>query len=81
MTNTNLTLFICDLLTAIGAVSVLLGLIVVLLTISLQPADGKNVSAKRFVVLASKHIKTGLMLSILGFILLSMAAVFELIIY
>lgn len=81
MTNTNLTLFICDLLTAIGAVSVLLGLIIVLLSISLQPADGKVNSSKRFVVLASKHIKTGLILSIFGFLLLSMSAVFELIIY
>lgn len=80
MTNTNLTLFICDLLSAAGAFTLLIGLLVVLFSTSLHGATGQN-DDKGLVVKASKHFRTGLILAILGALLLTMSASFELIIY
>lgn len=80
MTNTNLTLFICDLLTALGSFTVLIGLLVILFTTSLQ-SDAAQGAAKGYVMKASKHFRTGLILSILGALFLTMSASFELMIY
>lgn len=80
MTNTNLTLFICDLLSAAGSVTVLIGLLIVLFSTSLESSNGQG-SGKNYIVKASKHFRTGLVLAILGFLLLSMSSSFELMIY
>ncbi len=80
MTNTNLMLFICDLLSAAGSFIVLIGLLLVLFSTSLEKDEGKSEN-KNYIVKASKHFRTGLILAILGFLLLSMSASFELLIY
>lgn len=80
MTNTNLTLFICDLLSAAGSFTLLIGLLVVLFSTSLHGDAGQS-DGKGLVVKASKHFRTGLILAILGALLLTMSASFELIIY
>lgn len=80
MTNTNLTLFICDLLSAAGSVTVLIGLLIVLFSTSLE-SNSEQSSSKKYIVKATKHFRTGLVLAILGFLLLSMSSSFELMIY
>jgi hypothetical protein len=81
MTNTNLTLFICDVMTALGAIAVLLGLIVILLSVNLKPAIDSSTKGKDYVVTASKHLRTGLAVTIIGSLLIAMSSVLELIIY
>ncbi len=80
MTNTNLMLFICDLLSAAGSFIVLIGLLLVLFTTTLEKDENKGES-KNYTVKASKHFRTGLIFAIVGFLLLSMSASFELLIY
>jgi len=80
MTNTNLTLFICDLLSAFGSFTVLIGLLIVLFSTSLEKGESKGEN-HAYNVKASKHFRTGLIFAILGFLLLSMSASFELIIF
>ncbi len=81
MTNTNLTLFICDVLMALGAFAVLVGLVIVLFSTELRSDAAKSVSGKAYVLTASKHFRTGLVLAILGFLFITMSSFFELIIY
>lgn len=81
MTNTNLTLFICDLLTALGFITALLGGIIVLFSISLQPLEGQKAKTGHYGVVATKNLRTGLAFMIVGLLMCAISAIFELMIY
>lgn len=81
MTNANLTLFICEVLMALGAFTALTGLVIVLFSVDLQKNDAQAASGRPYILTGSRHVRTGLVLAVLGFLFIALSSFFELIIY